>query len=99
MIKKITWGTFYSWALHQKDANEIVGYREDMRSCPIAQFYKDRGANYVWVSDTVDFDTDDHIKSHKLPKWAMDFILEVDSESPDNHVTAGEVVEILRKIS
>lgn len=83
---------FEEW-LRGKDANEVVGYTKKEACCPIATFLSGTGQPvgvgriFVKIGD----------KSHELPKWATDFIDNVDNSKITSYspVSASEALAIL----
>lgn len=96
---KLTKPLFRKW-LAKKDPQSIVGIPGAGRSCPIATYLKEHGADMVWV-DGYNILFNDNGEWHDAPtkKWASNFIVRVDGTFlPKTKITATEALGILDSI-
>lgn len=85
---------FIDW-LKAKPPTEIVGQNRDCHSCPVAQFYYEAsGCDVVIFDDGDGYVIDRGYNKRRLPGWAADFALSVDSDAY-GRITAGRALEVL----
>lgn len=92
---KLTQKGFRAW-LESKHPQTVVGRSFEGRTCPIAKYLKDSGANSPSVgrlSFTINYTTTNW--QLDLPRWATEFVGRVDGIGKHKPVTASRALKIL----
>jgi hypothetical protein len=86
---------FLMW-LKAKQPEEIVGENRDCHACPIAQFYVEAsgGCEIVIFARGGEHFIDRGYSTLPLPRWAENFVLEVDGDE-NGKITAARALEAL----
>lgn len=85
---------FLTW-LRTKEPDEVVGERRDSDCCPVANFCRDAGAPIHVFTDGDGYWVDRGYSKCRPPRWAGDFLFEVDGGQRGVSVTAKEALAIL----
>lgn len=87
---------FEKW-LKTKPPHEIVGENRDCHACPIANWYSEAAHNDLVIyqdSNTWKYIGDRGYYKQPLPRWAVNFVHEVDGDA-NGQITAARALAVL----
>lgn len=91
----LTVAGFRRW-LEGKKPNEVVGYRNDPLSCPLAFYLQGSGLPQAQVGRVAYWTTSDDLGEIPMPDWATEFVLFVDrTDSRLGPITAADALRAL----